>query len=869
VWGGVLLVILGFWLGMKFAEERALVVPWVVGLLGAATLGLAGWHAYILWFQKITPDQKAALLTNQRRITSLALLGGGALLVILAVVLGFVQKAGVPVPANPDTPVPPLPILRANFGEAVGMFLLGLVALGTGWALRLPPRDIAAPIDLEPVRGLFPLIRAVLFGLGLIVLGVFLMMTFVERFKVGMAYFPELFGLLMFSMLCLAMALWLTSVPVPDLFATRVFVLVFGGATGLILFLMTLFRVIAWRSDIFANVTTWQGEQAWKSWLCLYLELVALSLMFGSLLLARTDVRANAVLRRMLFGYVAVLNGLLVLQLLIVLNIGINAMWPNTYSWTKTAGLHSLAEASKNLLHELKEPTQVYVLMSSGVSSQTDVRTLLENLEAESNKVKVIYASPDKDPDEYGRLAKLFPKILPATSKGGFMREEGGRGILIVYGAMPKDEKHQVPYAFIPDRKIYEETPAVPGHQAQPSRTFNGEVEVMKELNYLVHGGQKRKLYFLQGEGEIDIFESQAARRAIDEHLRAPMSLMGASMLIDKLKKDNYEIEAITFSKEYQRKKKEEGKDVKYIGESGADKKPELPKPLAEDPKKGAYAVVIAGASSEFSADALAAIKKYLDEGGKLMALFDIVVSEDPQIKLKDAKLRESGLENLVKKYGISSTDEFAAAQRIFPMVRPTDSLNVPARPPDKAENVLAKQFYNSIVLFRSARVIRPAPGGPFKAEAVFSTIPADERGVFPAVIAVRTIAELLQPLPVIKELDDKNELFKKIAEELPLVVAVSDNTKPRMVVFGDTEFISNLSLIQSVQGTNYSLFVSALEWMAERPGLIGPQPTTSSTVAMKENIAMQFTRIHLVPNWLMLVVVIGLGTGIWLVRRR
>ncbi len=45
LWGGVLLIVLALWLGYKTAEGRMPVLPWVVGVLGAAALALMLWHA--------------------------------------------------------------------------------------------------------------------------------------------------------------------------------------------------------------------------------------------------------------------------------------------------------------------------------------------------------------------------------------------------------------------------------------------------------------------------------------------------------------------------------------------------------------------------------------------------------------------------------------------------------------------------------------------------------------------------------------------------------------------------------------------------------------------------------------------------------
>ena len=659
LWGGALLIILAFWLGLKLlADERSLVLPWIIGIAGGGGLALAGWHAFTLWLQKVPPEQKAAALASQRRVTALALLAGGAALVVIAFILGFAPRPGVS---------GTWATLRGSFGEAVGLCLFALVALGAGKTLLSPPRDAFTTIDLEPMRGLFPLIRTALFLVGIVLILVFAILVFHQR--VGWTYFPELAGMLMFSMLCVALGMWLISVPAPDPFATRVFVLTFGGTTGLILFVMTMARAIAWRQQVFfSGMAVWQGEEGWQLWLVVYLQMIALALMFGSLLLARADIRANAVLRRMLYGYNAVLNGLLVVEMLIVLNIVAYAVVPYTFDWTKTRGLHALAQASKNLLHKLKQPTHIYVLMSQGMATQADVRTLLENVQAESNNVEVRYISPDRERDlvEYGELAKKFPKILPASAGKGISRDQdSGRGILVIYGPMPKAEEHKVPYAFIPERKVYDEQPGM--HGQRPSRSFKGEIELMSELNYLVHGGEKRKLYFLQGDNEIDIYETEAARRTDP---RGEMSLLGAAMLVDRLKKDNYDVQGITFSKEYAKEKEKD--KIQYIGPTGPDKKLVLPDP------KDTHAIVIAGASSQIPVDALAALEDYVKHGGKLMVMFDIVLTKDFKVKdIRNLKLRESGLEEMLKRYGIESTDEIAGDQPVGaadfrPLIRTT-----------------------------------------------------------------------------------------------------------------------------------------------------------------------------------------------------
>jgi hypothetical protein len=245
---------------------------------------------------------------------------------------------------------------------------------------------------------------------------------------------------------------------------------------------------------------------------------------------------------------------------------------------------------------------------------------------------------------------------------------------------------------------------------------------------------------------------------------------------------------------------------------------------------------------------------------------------------VKDRKLKESGIEAMLKKYGIESSDEIALSQLTMdgiPLTQPIDPFRVLAQTPVKTENVLAKQFAGVTLSLRTARVIRPAQGGRFRAEPIFlaRSVRVSARGQGPDVdlstIALRN-AESLDTAGIraaFKDLLARGELRKKLTEERPLVVGVSDENRPRMVVFGDTEFISNDGMRD--EGP-YSLFISSLEWMSEHEALIGPQPVARETVEMPDKYARDnYTHIHLIPMWLMLVSIIGLGGGVWLVRRR
>ena len=103
----------------------------------------------------------------------------------------------------------------------------------------------------------------------------------------------------------------------------------------------------------------------------------------------------------------------------------------------------------------------------------------------------------------------------------------------------------------------------------------------------------------------------------------------------------------------------------------------------------------------------------------------------------------------------------------------------------------------------------------------------------------------------------------------MSLAVAVTETKgdKPRLVVIGDTEMISNIELARSRSADiNAAFALSALEWMAERES-VGEQPKVSSIYSLGPNVNVE--RMIFLPGWLMLITLIGLGVGIWVVRRR
>jgi hypothetical protein len=823
-WGAGMLVLLALWLHAKYPPEQPRFYPILVAAAAALSAGLA------IRFLALGGKSDESALKAMLHQGKLALLGGGFLLVALGFLLGFVKTG-----ANQGVAA-----FLDNFGEAVGLILFGLIAMGAGLAATGASSDEHHPL-LDMVGRNLALVRFALAVACVACLGVFVYLAFSQR--IGADWLPELGALMMLGVLFLTCMLAFTLSNEADASSLRVFILVLGGAVGFILFTMITLRAWFWRDQLFlGGMSAWQGENAWKLWLCIYVQIVALILIFGSLSAARGDVRNNVNVRRVLFGYDTALSTLLLLEILIVLNILTYSLVPYNFDWTKGRGLHALSPSTKNLLASLKQPTTAFVLLPQTNPAYRDLKNLLDNCQGASAKLKVEYINPDTDLLKYNNIARFFPAVLPS---GKAVRAEGagGRGLLLVYGEMPIDEKQKVPHTFISDRKIVaEEGDPDPRRGAPRKLLFKGEVELYRELSFLARDQKKQRVYFLQDDDELDIANM---RREGRRDFRIEMSKLGGGMLVDKLKKENYDVSGLSFEEPLPNVKREN-----TVFAKATDKKKDVP----ED----AYAVVIAGASKQLSSDALEALDRFMQRGGRMLVFADNVVDR------KQQGLVVTGVEGMLRKYGVDLTSEFV-------LIPPTRAGNSPfdlfALAAD-SDNLLAKQFANEAIQFSSPpRVVKGIdnPVG-YKVESILVAV--NELKV--PFLVEKSVTALQDPLGHFQELDRQKSLMAKLSRENPSVaVAVTDSQtdRPRMVVIGDCEFIDNLELPR--ESSHFALAISALEWLAGRDGAVGVGPRPKETTTYSVSPATPFGAMIFLPFWLMLLAVVGLGVGIWITRRR
>src|SRR5438067_188135 len=192
--------------------------------------------------------------------------------------------------------------------------------------------------------------------------------------------------------------------PAPPSTARNLLMLAMGGSAGFVLWVVSLVLAYQWRATIFGGLDAWQGTNWWQLWVCLLALFGGLLIMFFSLLPLRALERSHATLRRLLYGYNAVLTGLLLLAILMVVNVLVYNYVTPSFDWTES-GIYTLSDRSKNILQALEKPTKIYaVWFASSDLERRELETLLGNCRAVNDKVQVEYVAPDLD---IGKITKL------------------------------------------------------------------------------------------------------------------------------------------------------------------------------------------------------------------------------------------------------------------------------------------------------------------------------------------------------------------------------------------------------------------------------------------------------------------------------
>jgi hypothetical protein len=92
---------------------------------------------------------------------------------------------------------------------------------------------------------------------------------------------------------------------------------------------------------------------------------------------------------------------------------------------------------------------------------------------------------------------------------------------------------------------------------------------------------------------------------------------------------------------------------------------------------------------------------------------------------------------------------------------------------------------------------------------------------------------------------------------------------EPLLVVFGDAGWVSNRE-IAATNRPNFDLFVSLVSWLRERPEIGKKAADAKERPYFNLNVTPEgIVRLQWLPGFLICLTIVGLGGGIWIVRRR
>src|SRR6266481_1258064 len=383
--------------------------------------------------------------------------------------------------------------------------------------------------------------------------------------------------------------------------ATRLMVLTIGGLSGLVTVLLIGLALpyFEWWNIFVGGVESWRKEW-WRIGITMLALFGGLALMFASLQLARADERSSPGLRRLLYGYNAVLTGLLVLAISVVLNVSTyvtqipawGAFFSKPSDWT-ASNIFTLSTESRNVLASVDKPVKVYVLLAKRDPFYNEVETLMSNVRAVNRKIEVEYVPPDSRPATADELIRKYE--LPDSM-----------GILVVYGEGPRPDHEFIPTDELGNR----------GLRTGEKLTFNGENALITKLTQLSEGKSRAIVYFTQGAGELELKDTA----------RTPDR--GLAVLSERLEKANYQVRELR-----------------------------LDDPTFKAVPDDAAVVVIARPSRPLSPAAISALRSYLGPAkkdgkqGKLIVLMDVVTN-------RDGTIVQTGLEPFLAEYGVQVNND-------------------------------------------------------------------------------------------------------------------------------------------------------------------------------------------------------------------
>jgi ABC-type uncharacterized transport system involved in gliding motility auxiliary subunit len=261
-----------------------------------------------------------------------------------------------------------------------------------------------------------------------------------------------------------------------------------------------------------------------------------------------------------------------------------------------------------------------------------------------------------------------------------------------------------------------------------------------------------------------------------------------------------------------------------------------------------AHAVIVAGPLSPVTADEVAVIKAYVDQGGKLMVLLD------PSLDVFRAAQPGTGADPLAD---YLRTDWGVDPQNDLVLDPARSSPQSPFIPfaAQLGTSPITERLQQFDIAFPGARSLAVPAAGAGRPELTYTPLAMTSQYGWG-----ETKLEDFQTSSPAQDAAD-------IPGPLNLGVAVENTTThARLVAYGDSDFASNRV---PAELANANLFTNSINWVTVEESLINltPKFPTNRTLSAVNTVTLSL--VGVITVLLLPVLVLAVGTGVWFQRRR
>jgi hypothetical protein len=513
-------------------------------------------------------------------------------------------------------------------------------------------------------------------------------------------------------------------------------------------------------------------------------------------------------------GQVVTLIGLLAASVLAVVVNVIAARHYKRWDWTESKR-YTLSQATLSTLHDLQEPVDLWLLMGSADPLEQSVKQTLVAYQAETDALHIHYVDPDRDTATLEDLRKRFKIDTGRTEDGHVVAD----AVMIA----SRRDKHW--FVGAADMVTVGGGPGEEG-RAQPRE----EQAITLAIRNVVREGDKAKLCFTAGHGELDLADSGEE---------------GLAFLADILQKDNYDTAA-----------------VDTTGTS-ADQGAQAAAPPADvhDPFKGCSVVLVAGARGPFTKEEANRLRTYLMQGGSLYLALSPINAQS------ETGMAPSGLDEALSPFGIGLDDDLVFEtdpKAALPESRGVRFFaNVKEHPVTAAlvhDDAMPREVPRLMLNFaRSLRHVSP-PG----ASAAVDLLASSDKAY--GVVNIAGAADWTD-MPPKKPADHAGPLVLAMASERPKL-SPSAPHGPRVIVVGSGSPVIRRNWEEPLPLRGAALFTeSAISWLASKPVILDVQAKASVAAGIRitEDSRAEVQRYVLLYMPLAAAL---LGLAVWLRRR-